>query len=151
MSNSGFRHLVRISGADIPGDMRVTIALTHIRGISHRFAEVIVNSIENLEHSERLGYITDNMIEQIENVIQEPLKHGIPEWMLNRQKDPLTGETYQSVGAKLLLQFRQDIEAMIRIRSRRGSRHSFGLRVRGQRTKSSGRGQTSLGVSRKKL
>ena len=77
-------------------------------------------------------------------------KRQIPEWMLNRQKDPETGENTQLLESELLLQHRTDIDRMIRKRSWRGVRHSRGLKVRGQRTKATGRSSGSLGVSRKK-
>jgi len=71
--------------------------------------------------------------------------------MLNRQKDPETGENKLLIGPDLLLQHKTDVDRMIRKRSWRGVRHSRGLKVRGQRTKSTGRRSGSLGVSRKKV
>ena len=70
--------------------------------------------------------------------------------MMNRQRDPETGENKLLIGSELLLQHKTDIDRMIRKRLWRGVRHSRGLRVRGQRTKATGRSSGSLGVSRKK-
>ncbi|HIH28194.1 MAG TPA: 30S ribosomal protein S13, partial [Thermoplasmata archaeon] len=45
---------------------------------------------------------------------------------------------------------RDDINMMKMIRSYRGVRHEFGLKVRGQRTSSNGRKGLALGVSKRK-
>jgi small subunit ribosomal protein S13 len=44
-----------------------------------------------------------------------------------------------------------DIEQMKNIKSWRGYRHAYGLKVRGQRTKTTGRGGKALGVKKKEL
>ena len=94
--------------------------------------------------------ITEEERERIEEAIYDPISAGIPEWMLNRQKDPETGESKLLTGSDLLLQHKTDIDRMIRKRSWRGVRHSRGLKVRGQRTKATGRRGSTMGVSRKK-
>jgi small subunit ribosomal protein S13 len=48
------------------------------------------------------------------------------------------------------LQLREDINLLRKIRSYRGIRHERGLKVRGQRTKSTGRRGLVVGVIRKK-
>ena len=45
---------------------------------------------------------------------------------------------------------REDIERMYKIKANRGLRHKWGLRVRGQHTKTTGRGGATVGVERKK-
>jgi small subunit ribosomal protein S13 len=44
-----------------------------------------------------------------------------------------------------------DIEKMKEIKSWRGYRHAYGLKVRGQRTKTTGRAGKALGVKKKTL
>jgi small subunit ribosomal protein S13 len=44
-----------------------------------------------------------------------------------------------------------DIEQMKNIKSWRGYRHAYGLKVRGQRTKTTGRAGKALGVKKKDL
>ncbi|GAG60554.1 unnamed protein product, partial [marine sediment metagenome] len=46
---------------------------------------------------------------------------------------------------------KRDIERMRRLRSWKGYRHGFGLKVRGQRTRSTGRKGLVVGVIRKKI
>lgn len=45
---------------------------------------------------------------------------------------------------------REDLERMKKIRAHRGLRHYWGLRVRGQHTKTTGRRGRTVGVSKKK-
>ena len=45
---------------------------------------------------------------------------------------------------------RKDIEIMKKIRSWKGIRHSLGLKVRGQRTRTTGRLGLTVGVKRKR-
>ena len=46
--------------------------------------------------------------------------------------------------------YRDDFERMKKIRLHRGLRHYWGLRVRGQHTKTTGRKGRTVGVSKKK-
>ncbi len=144
-----FRHLVRISDTDLQGGISVRNALARITGISHRLASAILRAV-NVDEYKLVGTITEDERERIEEAIYDPIAAGVPEWMLNRQRDPETGENKLLIGSELLLQHKTDINRMIRKKSWRGIRHSRGLKVRGQRTKSTGRRSGSLGVSRKK-
>ncbi|MHA2099940.1 MAG: 30S ribosomal protein S13 [Candidatus Kariarchaeaceae archaeon] len=144
-----FKHLVRISNTDLRGDTSVRNALAKITGVSHRVSSAILRAT-NIDEFKLVGLITEQEREKIEEALYDPLSAGLPDWMMNRQKDPETGESSLQLGADLLLQKKMDIDKMLRKRSWRGIRHSRGLRVRGQRTKATGRRSGSLGVSRKK-
>ncbi len=74
----------------------------------------------------------------------------VPSWMLNRQKDLATGQDKHLLGTDILLTFREDINNLKKVRAYRGLRHERGLKVRGQRTKSTGRRGSTVGVSRRK-
>ncbi len=149
MSETGYRHLVRVASTDIRGDKPLKIALTYIKGVNQRLAIAVLRAL-GIDENQKLGYIPDAQIEKIEKALYDPVSVGLPWWLVNRPRDPQTGENRHLLGSDLLLQRRQDIEAMIRMRSWRGIRHSRGLKVRGQRTKSNGRRGLALGVSRKK-
>ena len=49
-----------------------------------------------------------------------------------------------------LMSLRDDIPRLRKIRAHRGIRHYFGLRVRGQHTKTTGRRGKTVGVAKKK-
>jgi small subunit ribosomal protein S13 len=95
--------------------------------------------------------LTERQIEKIEAVARNPAESGIPVWMLNRQFDPVTGGNRQLYGADLELSIKEDIQREMRTKSWRGIRHSLGLKVRGQRTRTTGRKGMTVGVSRKAL
>ena len=148
-TKSDFNFLTRVSRTDLSGTTSARNALSRITGISHRLASAILRSVGVNEFS-LLGDLSEGERERIEDAIFDPIAAGIPAWMLNRQKDPETGDSKLMVGPDLLFQHKTDIDRMIRKRSWRGVRHSRGLKVRGQRTKATGRRSGSLGVSRKK-
>lgn len=144
-----FRYLVRIKSTDLEGHLPVSLGLSKISGVNRRLAETIVKTLK-IPESERVGYLTDTTIKEIENIIGDPTSVGIPEWMVNRRKDRQTGENSHITEAQLILQTKQDIERYIRIRNRRGIRHSFKLKVRGQKTRTHSRRGGTVGVSKKK-
>ena len=144
-----FRHLVRIKSTDLEGYLPVTLGLTRIAGVNSRLAEAIVRTLK-IPLSERIGHLTDSTIKEIESIISDPISAGIPAWLVNRRKDRQSGEDLHITEAQLILQNKQDIERYIRIRSRRGIRHSFKLKVRGQRTRTHGKRGSTVGVSKKK-
>jgi small subunit ribosomal protein S13 len=55
------------------------------------------------------------------------------------------------LGSDWLVMIREDIDLMKRIKSYKGVRHEFGYKVRGQRTRSTGRKGAVVGVARKKI
>merc|ERR1712077_181731 len=70
--------------------------------------------------------------------------------VLNRQKDIKDGKTGQVMANFLDNKLREDLERLKKIRAHRGLRHYWGLRVRGQHTKTTGRRGRTVGVSKKK-
>jgi small subunit ribosomal protein S13 len=75
----------------------------------------------------------------------------LPAWLFNRRKDAESGKDSHLISADLVLRTKVDIEQMKNIRSWRGYRHAYGLKVRGQRTKTTGRAGKALGVKKKEL
>jgi len=71
--------------------------------------------------------------------------------MFNRRKDTQTGRDLHLLASDLTLREREDIDLMRETRSWKGERHSLGLKVRGQRTKTTARKGRSVGVSRKRV
>jgi len=70
--------------------------------------------------------------------------------MMNRRKDVETGQDKHVMGMDLAMILREDLDLMKKMRSYKGIRHERGLRVRGQKTRSTGRTGAIVGVSRKK-
>ncbi|MEM2937530.1 MAG: 30S ribosomal protein S13 [Candidatus Bathyarchaeia archaeon] len=143
-----FRHILRITDTDIDGTLKATYALKKIRGISTNLANTILKKA-GIDPQIRAGFLTEAEVERIEEIIKEPTKHGIPAWLLNRRKDLETGKDMHLIGADLMLRTKMDIEKMKEIKSWRGYRHAYGLKVRGQRTRTTGRKGKAVGVKKK--
>lgn len=148
MADEEIRHLVRIMNTDLQGDQPVIYALTGIRGIGLRTSKVIVDST-GIDPKEVIGYLSDEDVSKLDAAIGD-FEKNMPKWMLNRQMDPMTGDDKHLLGQDILLTFREDINTLKKIRAYRGLRHERGLKCRGQRTKSTGRRGSTIGVSKKK-
>ncbi|MEM1566050.1 MAG: 30S ribosomal protein S13 [Candidatus Bathyarchaeia archaeon] len=143
-----FRHILRITDTDIDGTLKVPYAIKKIKGISLNLARAILAKA-GIDPHMRAGFLTDAEIEKIEEIIKDPRKHGIPGWLLNRRKDLETGKDMHLISADLILRTKMDIERMKEIKCWRGYRHSYGLKVRGQRTRTTGRTGKTVGVKKK--
>ncbi len=147
--NQELRGIIRILGSDMKGERNLYVSLQGIKGVGPNIANAICK-IGKFDRNRKIGTLTDQEIKKIEEVLADPMKAGIPEWMFNRKKDPETGENIHMTGPDLPFRQKEDIKGMIRNRNYRGIRHMFGLPVRGQRTRSSFRKGKSVGVVRKK-
>jgi small subunit ribosomal protein S13 len=145
-----FQHIIRFAGTDIPGTLPVTFALTKVKGIGIKLANVIVEK-SGINAETRMGFLSSADVEKIEDIATNPSNYGIPAWLLNRRKDMDTGKDLHLLGTDLIVQTKNDIDGMKKIRSWKGFRHSYGLKVRGQRTKSTGRAGKAMGVKKKQV
>lgn len=143
-----FKHIVRIADTDLDGNRNVVHALTAIPGIGIRMARSIIN-LADIDTKKRLGYLTDEEIEKLRSIIEEKIEE-LPAWMLNRRFDPVTGQNLHLLSKDVQFAKMLDIERMIKIKCYRGVRHAKGKKVRGQRTRSTGRKGRTVGVIRKK-
>ncbi len=144
-----FRHIVRIAGVDVEGDLPLEYGLTKIKGVGPRIARACATRL-GLDPRMKVGYLDERSVESIESFLRDPVRYGVPPWMVNRRKDYEAGTDKHLLGSDLILAVKQDIEREIRIRSWRGVRHSLGLKVRGQRTHTTGRIGPVVGVTKGK-
>jgi ribosomal protein S13 len=86
----------------------------------------------------RAGELSQTEIDKIVTVVTHPRQFKIPNWFLNRQKDVKDGKFSQVFSNGLDSKLRDDLERLKKIRVHRGLRHAWGLRVRGQHTKTTG-------------
>jgi len=140
------RHIVRIANTDLDGKKSVQYGLIGIKGVSRRIARIItVNS--GLDPQATLGYLSDADIEKLQLSVDN-ISGIVPAWMVNKQNEILSGEDRHVIGTDVLLSLNEDMNIMKKMRSYKGLRHDRGLRVRGQRTRSTGRRGRTVGVSR---
>merc|ERR1712216_811213 len=71
-------------------------------------------------------------------------------WFVNRKKDIKDGKTNHVYANLLDTKMRESLERLWKCRAHRGLRHGWGLRVRGQKTCTTGRHGKTVGVARKK-
>jgi small subunit ribosomal protein S13 len=145
-----FQHIIRFAGTDIQGTQLVTYALTNVKGIGIGIANAIMEKA-GVDPATRMGLLSVAEVEKLEDIILNPVKYDIPTWVLNRQKDMETGKNIHLLSADLVFQNKTDIDEMKKIRSWKGIRHSYGLKVRGQRTKTTGRKGKAMGVKKKQV
>uniref|UniRef100_H2W4G6 Small ribosomal subunit protein uS13 n=1 Tax=Caenorhabditis japonica TaxID=281687 RepID=H2W4G6_CAEJA len=144
-----FQHIHRVMNTNIDGNRKVPYALTAIKGVGRRFAFVCCRKAD-IDVNKRAGELTEEDFEKIVTIMQNPSQYKIPNWFLNRQKDIKDGKTGQLLSTAVDNKLREDLERMKKIRLHRGLRHYWGLRVRGQHTKTTGRKGRTVGVSKKK-
>jgi len=144
-----FKHLVRVSGVVLDGNLDIARALTRIKGIGPRISSSVIKAID-IKPNIKLGSLNDSEIEKIESKIKD-LDKSLPGWMFNRQRDRYTNENLHLVGPDLEMANREDINLQRRLKSYKGIRHSLGQPVRGQRTRTSFRHGATVGVRRKKV
>jgi len=147
MEDQEIKYFVRVANTDLDGTKPVRIALTGLAGIGMHTSGVI-SKLADVDPRATLGLLEDEPVDRIREVIAN-YKSLVPTWMLNRQADPYTGEPGQLLGSDLRMAIDDDVNRMRKIRCYRGIRHETGQKVRGQRTKSTGRTGTTVGVSRK--
>merc|ERR1711911_340448 len=104
----------------------------------------------DIEVTKRAGELSDEEVEKLITIMATPRQYKIPDWFLNRQKDIKDGKFSQVTSNQLENKLREDLERLKKIRAHRGLRHYWGLRVRGQHTKTTGRRGRTVGVSKKK-
>ncbi len=143
------RKIVRISATDVDANLSLERALRKIKGVSFSFANAIINAL-NLDGNKKIGEFSEEDVKKIEEAIKDPKKFGIPSYILNRRRDPETGQDLHLSGTHIAVRLRMDIDTLRRIRAYRGIRHELGLPVRGQRTRSSFRKNKLSKVGRKR-
>jgi small subunit ribosomal protein S18e len=146
-------------------------ALTKIKGVGRRYSNLVCKKADvdlnkryippsthhckttlntNKDFHYSAGELTSEELERIVTIIQNPTQYKIPTWFLNRQRDIVDGKDYQVLANGVDSKLREDLERLKKIRAHRGLRHYWGLRVRGQHSKTTGRRGRTVGVSKKK-
>ncbi|MDP3396081.1 MAG: 30S ribosomal protein S13 [Methanoregula sp.] len=142
------KYFVRVGTTDLDGTKSVRVALTGIKGVG-RHTSTVVSRMAKVDEYALLGRLDEESVNRLRTAIEE-YATKIPAWMSNRPKDVYTGETKHLLGGDVTLANDEDINLLRKIRCYKGIRHETGQKVRGQRTKSTGRTGKTVGVSKKK-
>ena len=146
MSEEKIKHFVRVANTDLIGGHHLLRALCKIRGVGPSFAHAICSATQ-FDPATITGTLSEEAIARITVVLEGK---EIPVWMRNHQNSFETGNDLHLVSTQLRLTEEFIVKRMRRLKSYKGRRHSAGLPVRGQRTKSNFRKGRSVGVKRKK-
>jgi len=147
LSTQEYRHIVRIIGNDIPGSRKAIVGLTQIKGIGYNFATAILDALK-INTNTNIGFLSESDVQSIEKLITNPMAGNFPSWFLNRRKDIETGKNLHLLTSDIPFTLRNDIERERTTSSWRGYRHMYGLKVRGQCTRTTGRKGGAVGVAK---
>ena len=148
--SSEFGHIIRLLGRDLDGTRTVAFALNEVKGINIRLANAILKKA-GIPKEKRLGFLSEAETRRIEEEVSNLQDYDVPSWLLNRRKDRNSGKNMHLITSDLDLQMKEDIKRMTEMKSWRGYRHAYGLKVRGQRTKSTSRKTRSTGVKKRRV
>ena len=107
--------MLRLVGIDLPENKRIVIALTYVYGIGPKVAKKILEKAK-ISEDLRAKDLTAVDVAKLQKIIEEFKVEG-----------------------DLRKEIRENIQRLKRIGAYRGSRHSAGLPVRGQRTRTNAR------------
>ena len=108
--------MARIAGVDLPKNKRGVVGLTYIYGIGRSSAQKILSKA-GIDENVKVNEWNDDQLSKIRQAINEMFK----------------------VEGELRTSYQMNIKRLIDIGSYRGMRHSKGLPVRGQRTRTNAR------------
>jgi len=148
-SEEEIKYFVRVGTTDLDGTKSVRVALTGIKGVG-RHTSTVLSRMAKVDEYATLGRLDEASVNRIRTAVEQ-YAGKIPGWMANRPKDVYTGETRHLLGGDVAMAKEEDVNLMRKIRCYRGIRHETGQKVRGQRTKSTGRTGSTVGVKKKSV
>lgn len=123
--------MARIAGVNLPKEKRIEIGLTYVFGIGLTTSQKVLKEV-GVNPDTRVKDLNDEEVNKIRNAIEGKIK--------------VEGDVRREIT--------QNIKRLKEIGSYRGVRHSLGLPVKGQRTKTNGRTKRgkrmTMGSGRKK-
>lgn len=153
-SKKEIKGIVRIAGKDIKGEMKLRRALMQVKGIGITMSSALTRIVSEqlrIPQDIIIGELSDEQLDSLTEIISNSSKHGIPERMLNRQRDVDTSQSTHLIGTDLTFRTKQDITNAKDMNTWKGYRHAYGQKVRGQRTRTTGRTGMTVGVLRKTM
>uniref|UniRef100_A0A8B9PED3 Small ribosomal subunit protein uS13 n=1 Tax=Apteryx owenii TaxID=8824 RepID=A0A8B9PED3_APTOW len=94
-----FQHILRVLNTNIDGRRKIAFAITAIKGVGRRYAHVVLRKAD-IDLTKRAGELTEDEVERVITIMQNPRQYKIPDWFLNRQKDVKDGKYSQAARAR---------------------------------------------------
>ena len=101
MMGEDFQYVLRILNTNVDGRQKVMYAMCAIKGIGRRLSCLICKKAD-IDLTKRAGELTNDEVDRIITIVQNPRQFKIPDWFLNRQKDKTDGK-YSQVRQRPLL------------------------------------------------
>ncbi len=150
----GFRGIIRIAGKDVKGELSLIRALSSVKGVGHTVALAASSAIRkelSIDPSTRVGELSEQQMDKVDKILYNLQDYGVPGHVLNRRTDFKAGKDRHVIMNDLLFETSQDVDREKKMYSWRGFRHTFGQKVRGQKTRNTGRSGMAVGVLRKAI
>ena len=145
-----FRFIVRIAGRDLQGTKTLAAALSDLKGVGLNLGTYILAE-RKIDPRIRVGSLSDGQIADLEKSVKDIQGLKLPTYLLNKRRDMETGKNTHLIGSDLDFAIKNGIELEKNMQSWRGIRHFLGLKVRGQRTRTTGRKGRTMGVKKVKM
>lgn len=146
--------IVRIAGKDVDGGLPISDALRQVKGIGHNLADslsIVISNKLSIPRDTKMGELKEDQLAIIEKIIKNPIDYGIPHYMVNFRKNPKDGQHVHLISNDLVINTRNLIQNERAMKTWRGYRHGTNKgKVRGQKTRRTGRRGLTVGVIRKK-
>lgn len=112
--SQNFTHILRLLNTNIAGRDNIVTALTQVKGVGRRYANVVCKKAD-VDLHKRAGQLNSDELERIVNILQNPMQFKIPVWFLNRQKDITTGKHGHLLANQIDSVLRDDLERLKKI------------------------------------
>jgi small subunit ribosomal protein S13 len=130
---------------DLDGKKNVGTALAYVPGVGKRLAFVVAREA-NVDPTVLIGNLKDPEIAAVNKAIEE-LTETLPTWMLNRRKDPESGDDRHMIGTEITIMLREDLRRRRPAQDRGRRRRPPGRHQRPRRCR---RRQGALGRRRRR-
>ncbi|KAG0247139.1 ribosomal 40S subunit protein S18B, partial [Mortierella polycephala] len=81
-----FQHILRVLNTNVEGKTKIMFAMTKIKGVGRRYANLVCKKAD-IDLKKRAGELTNEELERLVTIMQNPTQYKVPQWFLNRQKN----------------------------------------------------------------
>ncbi|KAF9432105.1 ribosomal 40S subunit protein S18B, partial [Entomortierella beljakovae] len=85
-----FQHILRVLNTNVEGKNKIMFAMTNIKGVGRRYANLVCKKAD-IDLKKRAGELTNEELERLVTIMQNPTQYKVPQWFLNRQKNFVDG------------------------------------------------------------
>ncbi len=153
-SGKELRGIVRLAGKDVKGEVPLAQAIVRVKGMGYAIGPAVTKMAFTelaVPTNTLIGELSEQQMQKIEHMMSHPTEYGVPAFMINRRKDVSTGADKHLISTDLVFAVAQDIEREKTAYTWKGYRHAYGQKVRGQRSRTTGRTGMTVGVLRKSV